>query len=202
MPNLKEYIEFKQGNLPLIISVPHGGTLNVDSIPKRLGGVLGIDKGTIQFAKDLVKKIDTLASKRPSYIISKVHRSKIDLNRSKNDAFNQDSLLARELYTFFHNKIKDLILSNLRIYNYSLLIDIHGFEANNRPQGFRDVDIILGTNNLKSFFANPIPNKDWDKNIRGKIIKKFVELSIPIAPSHPRRRDCFSWGPSLYYNIH
>jgi len=189
MSNLNEYIEFNQGNLPLIISVPHGGTLTVESIPKRSDGVLGIDKGTIEFARDLINKIETLKSKTSSYIISKVHRSKIDLNRSENGAFNQNSLLAREIYTFYHNKIRDLILNNLRIYNYSLLIDIHGFEANNRPLGFRDVDIILGTNNLESFFPHPIPRKDWDKNLRGDIVKKFIKLNIPIAPGHPRRKE-------------
>ncbi len=185
----KEYIEFKQGNIPLIISVPHGGTSKCSFIPKRSSGIFGIDKGTIQFTIDLIEKFEILDSKSPSYIISKIHRSKIDLNRGKDDAYNQNSLFAREIYTFYHNKIRDLILNNLRIYNYSLLIDIHGFEANNRPSGFRDVDIILGTNNLYSFFPHPIPRKDWDKNIRGDIIKKFIKLNIPIAPGHPRRKE-------------
>ncbi len=185
----KEYIEFNQGNIPLIISVPHGGTLKCPFIPKRSRGIFGIDKGTIEFTKDLIKKIENLDSKSPSYIISKIPRSKIDLNRDEDDAYNQNSLFAREIYTFYHNKIRDLILDNLRIFNYSLLIDIHGFEANNRPLGFRDVDIILGTNNLESFFPHPIPLKDWDKNVRGDIVKKFIKLNIPIAPGHPRRKE-------------
>ena len=185
----KEYIEFKQGNIPLIISVPHGGTLKCTFIPKRSSGIFGIDKGTIQFTRDLVEKFEILDSKSPSSIISKIHRSKIDLNRGKDDAYNQNSLFARKIYTFYHNKIRDLILDNLRIFNYSLLIDIHGFEANNRPLGFRDVDIILGTNNLESFFPHPIPRKDWDKNVRGDIVKKFIKLNIPIAPGHPRRKE-------------
>jgi len=185
----KEYIEFKQGNIPLIISVPHGGTLICTFIPKRSHGISGIDKGTIQFTMDLIEKFEILDSKSPSFIISKIHRSNIDLNRDKNDAYNQNSLFAREVYTFYHNKIRDLILNNLRIFNYSLLIDVHGFEANNRPLGFRDVDIILGTNNLESFFPHPIPRKDWDKNLRGDIVKNFVKLNIPIAPGHPRRKE-------------
>ncbi|MFX1571872.1 MAG: hypothetical protein ACFFB0_03915 [Promethearchaeota archaeon] len=189
MTKLKEYIEFNQGKLPLIISVPHGGTLIVDSIPKRSDGVLGIDKGTIEFALDLINKIENLKCKTSSYIISNVHRSKIDLNRSENQAYNHKSLLAREIYTFYHNKIRDLILNNIRIHTYSLLIDIHGFESDNRPPGFRDVDIILGTNNLASFFSHPIPLKDWDKNLRGDIVKKFIKLNIPIAPGHPRRKE-------------
>ena len=185
----KEYIEFNNGTIPLIISVPHGGTLKFPFIPKRTRGIFGIDKGTIDFAKALIEKIECLDSTSPSFIISKIHRSTIDLNRDKDDAYNQNSLFAREIYTFYHNKIRDLILDNLEIFNYSLLIDIHGFEAYNRPSGFRDVDIILGTNNLESFFPHPIPRKDWDKNLRGDIIKQFVKLNIPIAPGHPRRKE-------------
>jgi hypothetical protein len=121
--------------------------------------------------------------------MSKVRRSKIDLNRNEHDAFNQNSFLAREIYWFYHNKIEEWILINLNKYNRSLLIDIHGFERNARPQGFRDVDIILGTNNLESLFSNPTKKRNWDKNIRGKIIDGMLKLSIPVAPGHPRRKE-------------
>ena len=49
--------------------------------------------------------------------------------------------------------------------------------------------MILGTKNLKTLFSYPIPKKDWSKNIRGQIIRRCLELSIPIAPGHPRRRE-------------
>ena len=75
------------------------------------------------------------------------------------------------------------------MYGRSLMIDIHGFEKDSRPQGFRDVDVILGTNNLESFFSKPIAKRDWGKNLRGKIIQEFLQLGIPIAPGHPRRRE-------------
>jgi len=69
------------------------------------------------------------------------------------------------------------------------LIDIHGFDKANRPKGFRDVELVLGTNNLESMFKDKIPKHDRGKNFRGKIIKKFNELNIPIAPSLPSRRE-------------
>ena len=118
-----------------------------------------------------------------------VRRSKIDLNRAEKEAYNQKSLLAREIYNHYHSKIKQWIFNNLKKYNRSLLIDIHGFEKDNRPPGFRDVEVILGTNNLRSFFPESIPKRNWANNIRGKIIQKFLELDIPIAPGHPRRKE-------------
>jgi hypothetical protein len=80
-------------------------------------------------------------------------------------------------------------MDNLKFFGRSLLIDLHGFEKNKGPTGFRDVDIILGTNNLESFFSEPILRKHWVNSIRGKIIKKFLDLEILIAPGHPKRKE-------------
>ncbi|NVM36230.1 MAG: N-formylglutamate amidohydrolase [Candidatus Lokiarchaeota archaeon] len=195
MTGLSEFVEFKKGNIPLIVSVPHGGILECNSLPERITGVLGIDKGTIEFSKNFIDQISQkfkdgiLEYKFPYYIFSLVQRSKIDLNRVEKEAYNQKSLLAREIYNYYHSKIKEWILNNLKRHNRSFLIDIHGFEKDNRPPGFRDVDVILGTNNLESLFPEPIPIRNWGKNIRGKIIQKFLEVDIPIAPGHPRRRE-------------
>ena len=138
--------------------------------------------------KEISKNL-TFNERKPSYIISKVRRSKIDLNRDEGEAYNPVSLLGKEIYRFYHGKIKELILENIRAHDYSMLLDIHGFERNNRPSGYRDVELILGTNNLESFFSKSIPKKDWAKNLRGKIIRRFLDLNIPIAPGHPRRNE-------------
>ncbi|TFF89632.1 MAG: hypothetical protein EU548_07125 [Promethearchaeota archaeon] len=189
MVNLKEYIEFEKGTLPLIISVPHGGTLECRSIPKRIEGIMGIDKATYELSHDLINHIKNKSERLPSYIISKVRRSKIDLNRIETEAFNSNSALANKIYQLYHRKIKEFISDNLKTFKYSLLIDIHGFEKDKRPPGYRDVELILGTNNLASLFSKPVPTKDRDKNIRGKIIKKFLNLDIPIAPGRLRRKE-------------
>ncbi|MFX1379257.1 MAG: hypothetical protein ACFFA4_09180 [Promethearchaeota archaeon] len=200
MSDIKQFIEFEKGNIPLILSVPHGGELECDSIPQRQNGVIGIDRGTIELAKNLAKLInitfenEKLGIRMPSYISSRVRRSKIDLNRGEHEAFNQNSFLGREIYNFYHNKIEEWIYNNLNEFNRSLLIDIHGFEKNARPPRFRDVEIILGTNNLGSFFSKTIKKRDWEKNIRGKIIQTLLRLNIPIAPGHPRRKEYILTG--------
>jgi N-formylglutamate amidohydrolase len=189
------YIEFQKGNIPLVISVPHGGKIDVDTIPRRTKGVLGIDGETIKIAWKLIDLIESfyreeqMEGKSPSYIISKVSRSRIDLNRKESESFIPHSNIAQQIYRFYHDKIRESILYNLNIYEKSVLIDLHGFEKANRPPGFRDVDIILGTNNLESFYSSRIPKKEWGNNVRGKIVQKFTKLNIPIAPSHPQRRE-------------
>ncbi|MFW9785535.1 MAG: hypothetical protein ACFFFB_24850, partial [Candidatus Heimdallarchaeota archaeon] len=89
MLDITEYVEFQKGNIPLIISVPHGGTSKYGNIPRRTKGILGVDGETIYIAKKLIELLEVKfnefgsKSKTPSYSISKVPRSKIDLNRSE-----------------------------------------------------------------------------------------------------------------------
>ena len=190
MVDIKDCIEYYRGSIPLIISVPHGGTTICDNIPRRTNGIHGIDKDTIKLACELIEMIKKVFNfKTPSYIISKIHREKIDFNRSSYEAFDQESELAKDIYHFYHNKIEELILYNLETFNRSMLIDIHGFEKDKRPKGFRDVELILGTNNLETLYPNSIPKRDWGKNLRGKIVKKFNNLNIAIAPGHHLRRE-------------
>lgn len=191
----EKYFKYQYGDLPIILSVPHGGVQKIKDIPKRTKGILGIDKGTIELTFKLIKYVQNFSlqrfgtRKKPSYIISYVHRNRIDLNRTKYNAFQKDSQLAEKLYDFYHHTLQEYTKRNIEKYGRSHLIDIHGFEKNKRPNGFRDVDIVLGTRNLKSFFQERIPKKNWDKNLRGHLIKRFLERNIAIAPGHPRRKE-------------
>jgi len=204
--NIKDYFDYKRGTIPLIMSVPHGGSFKIEKIPDRTSGIYGIDRGTISLAFELKKyinKVSQFNSKdiiSPSYIISKVERLKIDFNRKESEAFHTKSSLAKEIYQFYHLKINELISYNLNKFKRSLLIDIHGFDKAKRPTGFRDVELVLGTNNLETMFKDKISKQDRDKNLRGKIVKKFNELNIPIAPGHPRRREYVLKGGYIVQN--
>ncbi len=182
------FIERSHQDIPLILSVPHGGALLIESIPRRKTGILGIDKNTVDLTRQLIDKLG-IFNKRPSYVISNIHRSIIDLNRSEEGAFAQDSNLARNIYRVYHTTLKHFIDSNLKRFTRSLLVDIHGFEKYKRPPGYREVEVALGTDNLKSLFPNPVPKREWDQNIRGRIIQKFLQLKIPIAPGLPKRKE-------------
>ncbi len=193
--NIQDCFDYERGRIPLIFSVPHGGTYQFENIPDRTSGIYGVDKDTVRLAIDLMENINELFqlnfkdNRAPSYIISKIQRVKIDFNRKESEAFNIKSSLARDIYQYYHNKIHELISFNLDKFKRSLLIDIHGFDKANRPRGFRDVELVLGTNNLETMFKDKISKQDRDKNFRGKLVKKFNELNIPIAPGHPRRRE-------------
>ncbi|TXT56296.1 MAG: hypothetical protein BAJALOKI2v1_590019 [Promethearchaeota archaeon] len=190
-----KYIDVKIGNIPLIFSVPHGGTLDCKVIPNRKMGVVGVDKNTVELTMGIINEIkhhrnSKINSKmNPSYIISKIQRKKIDFNRAEIKAFSKNSKKAHQLYQYYHRSIEDLILMNLNQFNSSLLIDIHGFEQKNIPNGYRQVDIVLGTNNLKTLYPYKIPKRKYDKNIRGNLIKEFLREDFQIAPGHPKRKE-------------
>ena len=207
MKNIKKYIQSQKGTIPLIISVPHGGTVKIKGIPMRKHGIRGIDKATIRLGKDLVKNIEEryqakkLDSKIPYYIFSKVHRTQIDFNRNPNKAYRDNSNIAQQIYSLYHETLKKYILESIEHFGQTTLIDIHGFESNKRPKGFRDVDIVLGTNNLKSIYSHERPKKrNWDNNIRGRIIETIQELGVPIAPSLSRRREYVLKGGYITQN--
>ncbi len=57
MREFAKYVKYYQGNLPLIISVSHGGALKIEEIPERKSGIRGIDKNTIEIAVELIEQI-------------------------------------------------------------------------------------------------------------------------------------------------
>ena len=162
MREFQNFIEHDKGNFPIVISVPHGGEMDYKLLPRRRSGILGIDKGTIDLARDLFKYFSTLSTSseqisiKPSYVISKLRRNRIDFNRPESEAFPLGSELSEQIYQYYHEKIRNYIDYNIKKFNISLLVDIHGFERHKRPPGFRDVDIIIGTDNLNSLYSQPI----------------------------------------------
>jgi N-formylglutamate amidohydrolase len=58
MVDIKDCIEYNRGSIPLIISVPHGGTTICDHIPRRTNGIHGIDKDTIIFLGELTGSME------------------------------------------------------------------------------------------------------------------------------------------------
>ncbi|MFX1426167.1 MAG: hypothetical protein ACFFBE_06915, partial [Promethearchaeota archaeon] len=100
MIDLTDYIEFQKGDIPLVFSVPHGGKLDCKNIPERTTGIRGIDGETIDIARKLKSLVENkyeeqnMGDRSLSYLLSKVPRSKIDLNREESEAFVPHSEIA------------------------------------------------------------------------------------------------------------
>jgi N-formylglutamate amidohydrolase len=54
-----DYVIYFEGNIPCVISVPHGGTLRPDDIPDRTSGCMDEDWWTIDLAYDVLQQWPT-----------------------------------------------------------------------------------------------------------------------------------------------
>jgi hypothetical protein len=120
---MDKYFKCIKGNIPVLITVPHGGSLVLDDVPNRDFGSYKKDRNTLLVAKEIVAVFETKGLK-PYVVILELHRRKIDVNRgSKEGAQNVEML---KVYKQYHSAIKDFRRQIQKKYGYCLLIDLHG----------------------------------------------------------------------------
>jgi hypothetical protein len=142
-------IVYTPGTLPIILSVPHGGTLLPSDIPDRTSGcvVSGSctyqhscspksdsqcpvqtvkDLNTQELANEISNSLFALTGKRPFLIFNNLHRSKLDPNRPVDEAAEGD-IHAIAAWTEFQNQIttaSNAVQNSLC--HKGLLVDVHG----------------------------------------------------------------------------
>ncbi|MDG1175043.1 MAG: hypothetical protein P8N07_04520, partial [Flavobacteriales bacterium] len=120
-------IEYRCGNLPIILSSPHGGYDTPGSLPDRncIGCATGRDSYTQELTRQIEASIFYKTGCRPHVIINKLHRIKLDANREIIEA--TDSNLVTEPYWHDYMNFVDTA-SNIvsRTHTKGLFLDIHG----------------------------------------------------------------------------
>ena len=87
-----QYIEYIAGNLPIILTAPHGGTLTPADIPDRVAEQCGGEATTVRDTntEELVREIGAAffraTGKYPHIVINRLHRRKLDANREITEA--------------------------------------------------------------------------------------------------------------------
>jgi len=144
----------QQGNINLIISAPHGGSIMPIDVPDRTsGGCLRLSganagvctwlhndpcldgkpcnatvvKDTLsdEFAENVANELDKTWGYKSFVIIGKWSRKKVDFNREINEAtFNHPQ--ARLAHQSYHSNIVQAINQIKQTFGKGLLIDIHG----------------------------------------------------------------------------
>ena len=121
-----DYTIFKTGNIPLLIIAPHGGDLKPQWLDDRNceNSKIVQDQYTLEIALQIEQELNTLGF-QPFLVLSKMHRIKIDLNRSLETALCKDKS-AMPLWVVFHNQI-DIFRNEISSsYGRGLVIDLHG----------------------------------------------------------------------------
>lgn len=124
------FIFFQRGNIPILITAPHGGTLwrnNKVALSKRVlrKGDVSVNDGTNRLMRDLMKAFSQDTHK-PYFLIANFSREYIDANRAPNENAYPNSLINAQVYDAYHNIIKEFIAGGGKI-----IIDMHGCSVTN-----------------------------------------------------------------------
>ena len=114
------YVSYQRGDLPLLITVPHGGYYSANEIPERIesnGTVLTTDRGTAKTAQAVADKIFSYYGCRPYMVVCNIRRRKEDVNRPIHLATesSEGQAVWKVLHIhFFFVKSCSLMLQNIR----------------------------------------------------------------------------------------
>ena len=199
------WVEIIVGDIPLVISVPHGGFIKPEYIPDREckasdegSLVTTTDSKTIETARSIESAFLKKYNKRPFIIISNISRTKVDQNRPVNLGACNNSLAEIGWYDF-HNSIDTSLALAVEKFGYAIFIDLHGHAHKNQRlelgyglDGPQIKDAFENGNKMEKYgpnssLQNYLKNdkqtfKDllWGENSFGTLIYKN---GIPAVPS-------------------
>lgn len=140
------YILFNQGELPIILSAPHGGDKMPDDIKTRTKGVFDKDDYTLELTLDIIEEFKKQTSKTPYAVLATISRKKVDINRAKDEAYEDEK--ASLPYNTFHNYIIESKNEVSKNFGKGLYIDIHG---QSHPKAYLEFGYLLVNDVLKLY---------------------------------------------------
>jgi hypothetical protein len=122
-----QYVEYLPGDMPLILSIPHGGYLIPEEIPERpcINCAKNQDIYTLEIGLDLRQMIYKITGHYPYVIINHLHRTRLDPNRNIEEAASGHPL-AEIAWAEFHKLIDSASNEVERRFGKGLYIDLHG----------------------------------------------------------------------------
>lgn len=121
----KNYVNYLEGDMPIIISASHGGTLKPKDIPNRIKGVFEIDANTNELTHDILEEFYNQTNNYPHAVIMDLSRRKVDANRTLDEATTK-SKKAINSYESFHSFVNNAKEKVDEKFQRGLYIDIHG----------------------------------------------------------------------------
>ena len=209
------HIEYKAGNLPLVISAPHGGALEPAEIPDRdcAGCVYVTDSNTEALVRDIYNAVFELFSCYPHVIINRLSRRKLDANRALTEAADGNEA-AEQAWKEFHQFIETARDSVVGLYGKGLYLDLHGhghdiqrLELGYRISGSKlrrsDTDLdktdIVNESSIKHLVSNNLSGLSHSDLLRGA--NSFGELyEIEKYPAVPSDTDPFPFSGESYFS--
>lgn len=125
----ERWVEVIKGDMPLVLSVPHGGSFHDEQIPDRdcpdIGRVIkGIDRNTKELAMAMQEHFYKKYKKRPYVVIANLSRRKVDQNREINLATCNDAVGMKAWHSY-HDAVT-AVLEYTKQYGQVFFVDVHG----------------------------------------------------------------------------
>jgi len=131
--DMDKYVEYRAGNCPVILTVPHGGTVvesfltlrNTQNCPDP-DFATDLDYMTLELSEEIDKAFFQLTGKHPYMIISHIKRNHVDFNRKKQYAVPAGDTNVVKIYDAYHACVAKARAEVSQQYGHGLLLDIHG----------------------------------------------------------------------------
>jgi N-formylglutamate amidohydrolase len=119
------YVEYLAGDLPFILSAPHGGRLKPEELPDREKGTFAFDINTQELARAIAAEFQRRTGRHPHVVICRVSRRKVDCNREIKEAAAGHSG-AEQVWNEFQRFLDAARQSVVARHGRGLYIDLHG----------------------------------------------------------------------------
>jgi hypothetical protein len=122
-----QYMEYDAGDLPVVITAPHGGSLTPVELPDRTGSAIttATDTQTEALAHAISDAFMASTGHRPHLVICRLRRTKIDANREIVEAA-QGNRLTERAWAEFHSFAEAARQAVLDASGTGFYIDLHG----------------------------------------------------------------------------
>jgi hypothetical protein len=165
----QKYVEYTEGDLPLVISSPHGGRAKPDEIPTREQGVVQIDTNTQEVARAVVDEFRARTGRRPHLVVCQLHRQKLDVNREIQEAAAGNAT-AEKAWKEYHGFVEQALKAAVKQSGKAFYIDLHG-------QAHPDHRIELGYLHDASLYGKPDAVLNGEATVAASSLRKLVAAS-------------------------
>ena len=168
------YVEYVAGDLPVVVSAPHGGDLEPDEIPERTYGTLVRDARTRETIRDVRDSLAAYGGGQPHIVVSHLRRTRLDPNREIVEAA-QGSPHAEQAWREYHGFIELALERVAAEHGRGLYLDLHG---HGHPSHRIELGYLLSGEDLEQPDA---ALSEGDFRDRSSIRTLASEVTVPFA---------------------
>ncbi|TDP73685.1 N-formylglutamate amidohydrolase [Bradymonas sediminis] len=123
-----DWLEVRVGDMPLVISAPHGGRIQPPSVSTRTCGsspVTTADTNSGDLAIEFYRRLKSEYGVRPNLVVAHVKRAAVDLNRDI-DLGACGNAAMEDVWRQYHAYIETALARTIDEFGYAIYIDLHG----------------------------------------------------------------------------